>query len=61
MNDRVTITINDHIADVRLNRTDKMNAYAVSSCLATAKRSVPASMSVALAAAKMRDQCPPAE
>lgn len=26
MNDRVTITINDHIADVRLNRTDKMNA-----------------------------------
>ncbi len=26
MNDRVTITVSDHIADVRLNRADKMNA-----------------------------------
>ena len=26
MTDRVTITVNDHIADVRLNRADKMNA-----------------------------------
>lgn len=26
MNDRVTITVTDHIADVRLNRADKMNA-----------------------------------
>ena len=26
MNDRVSITIQDHVADVRLNRPDKMNA-----------------------------------
>ena len=26
MNDRVSITITDHVADVRLNRADKMNA-----------------------------------
>ncbi|MBI0385295.1 enoyl-CoA hydratase/isomerase family protein, partial [Streptomyces albiflaviniger] len=26
MNDRVSITIENHVADVRLNRPDKMNA-----------------------------------
>ena len=26
MNDRISISVNNHIADVRLNRADKMNA-----------------------------------